>query len=312
MSQPKRFRITPAALGLLAGALLALWAPADVGAQIRASEPASVMQTIDGTVITIEYFRPKARGRSPLFGEGAVVWEHIWTPGANWSTKIAFEKPITLEGHDIEPGEYSIWMVLSEDELLPHEMILHRNPRIFHTNPPDLEEAVVRVPLEITEAPHAEMLTWEFEDVRTTGATLAMRWGDVRIPLEVGVEPTMRQVSTPEEAAPVVGTWELRFQTPAGEEPPVSLTLTHGERGTILADIDGVAEGGPTWMNDWDFIIVPLADRIFAWGEARDGELAEVWPGVTVEFGLDGDSATSFQIRDDQDQVMGRGERTGG
>jgi hypothetical protein len=311
MSPTPRSRCTTIVPGLLAGALFALAIPAGAGAQIRASEPASVMQTIDGTVITIDYFRPKARGRAPLFGKGAVVYEHIWTPGANWSTKIAFEKPITLEGQEIEPGEYSIWMVMSEDEFVPHEMILHPNPRIFHTNPPDLEEAVVRLPLEITEAPHTEMLTWAFEDVRTTGATLVMRWGDVRIPLEIGVEPTMRQIATPDEAAPVVGTWDVQLQGPNGGGPTVQLTLTHSEHGTILADIDGVPEGGPTWMNDWDFIIIPLGERVFAWGEARDGELAEVWPGVTVEFALEGDPAATFQMRDEDDQVMGRGERSG-
>jgi hypothetical protein len=289
-------------------ALLSLSVPADAGAQIRASEPATVAQTIDGTKITIDYFRPKARGRSPLFGPDAVVWEHIWTPGANWSTKIAFEKPITVEGQEVEPGEYSVWMVMSE-EMLPEELILHPNPKIFHTNPPDLDESVLRLPLEISEAPYREMLTWEFEDVRTDGATLALRWGEHRIPFEIGVEATMRQVATEEEAAPVVGDWTMLFQAPNGEEQPVSLKLAYSEHGTILADVDGMPEGGPTWMNDWDFIILPLADRVFAWGEARDGFAGEVWPGVTLEFDLEGDRATSFQMRDEEDEIMARGER---
>ncbi|MEJ2504337.1 MAG: DUF2911 domain-containing protein [Gemmatimonadota bacterium] len=284
----------PAALGLLAAALLILAYPVETEAQIRASEPASVMQTIDGTVITIDYFRPKARGRAPLFGEGGVVWEHVWTPGANWATKIAFEKPITLEGEAVEPGEYSMWMILSDDELLPRELILHPEPRLFHTDPPAVEEAVVRVPLDLTEAPHREMLTWEFEEVRINGATLALHWGDVRIPLEVGVEPSMREA--PEPGVPAMS---------------VSLTLTQAEDGVIHADMDGVPEGGPTWMNEWDFVLLPLADRIFAWGEAMDGKPAEVWPDVTVEFSLEGDPAGSFEVRGEEDQIMARGERAG-
>ena len=37
-------------------------------AQVKASEPASVSQTVDGTTITVVYSRPQARGRDSLFG----------------------------------------------------------------------------------------------------------------------------------------------------------------------------------------------------------------------------------------------------
>ena len=38
-------------------------------AQVRASELATVSQTVDGTTLTIEYSRPKARGRTTSSGE---------------------------------------------------------------------------------------------------------------------------------------------------------------------------------------------------------------------------------------------------
>ena len=38
-------------------------------AQVRASERGSVSQTIDGTVITVDYGRVQARGRDSLFGK---------------------------------------------------------------------------------------------------------------------------------------------------------------------------------------------------------------------------------------------------
>ena len=68
--------------------------PGQAHAQIRASEPATLVQAIDGTEFRIDYYRPRTRGRAPLFGPDAVVWEHIWTPGANWATKLSFQKPI--------------------------------------------------------------------------------------------------------------------------------------------------------------------------------------------------------------------------
>lgn len=50
----------------------------------QASQHGSVAQTVNRTVITLEYDRPVARGRE-LFG-GIVDWDAIWTPGANVAT----------------------------------------------------------------------------------------------------------------------------------------------------------------------------------------------------------------------------------
>lgn len=305
--QHQHARAHLAGAGLLLAALAA-GSAAPAHAQIRASEPASVMQTIDGTEIVIEYFRPRARDRSPLFGHDGVVWEHVWTPGANWSTSIAFERPIRIEGVAVEPGAYSTWISMSEDQMLPETLILHPDPRIFHTNPPDPAEAVIEVPVVMHEAPHREMLTWEFEEVRTDGGTLALRWGDVRMPFDIAVEPTMRQVVTPEEAAPVVGSWVMGMGPP-GAETEVSLVVTHGENGILHGDIEGVPEQGPAWMNQIDLILIPLGDRIFGMGEGWDGVLGEVWPDMTMEFEMvDGESRT-FQIRNEEDEVVGEGER---
>ena len=78
-------RLLSAMLVLLASA------PSPVRAQIRASELAVTRQTIDGTVITLEYSRPRVRGRPVMFGErgrSIVHWEEVWTPGANYATTL--------------------------------------------------------------------------------------------------------------------------------------------------------------------------------------------------------------------------------
>ena len=76
----------------------------------RLSEEASVSQTVDGTRISVEYFRPRARGRDPLFGK-VVHWNETWTPGANWATTLEVNKDIKLDGHALAKGRYSVWMV---------------------------------------------------------------------------------------------------------------------------------------------------------------------------------------------------------
>src|SRR5215212_7024286 len=91
---------------LLAG----LVAPFSIEAQIRASELAVMSQTIDGTLITVQYSRPRARGRDPIFGTRAVTWGETWTPGANWATTLEVNKPVTINGNPVAKGKYSVWM----------------------------------------------------------------------------------------------------------------------------------------------------------------------------------------------------------
>lgn len=69
-------------------------------AQIRGSELGVIAQTIDGTTISVEYSRPQARGRDPVFG-GIVHWGELWTPGANWATTVEVSKDVRLNGHDL-------------------------------------------------------------------------------------------------------------------------------------------------------------------------------------------------------------------
>ena len=61
------------------------------------SEHAVAAQTVAGTTITVEYYRPQARGRDSLFGK-VVKWGEHWTPGANWATTIEVDHDVRLNG----------------------------------------------------------------------------------------------------------------------------------------------------------------------------------------------------------------------
>ena len=74
----KALLFSPAAVATLAG-ILAL----PLEAQIRGSERAVVTQTVDGTTISVDYARPRVRGRDPVFGAagGIVDWDTYGPPG---------------------------------------------------------------------------------------------------------------------------------------------------------------------------------------------------------------------------------------
>ena len=104
-----------------------------------ASEKGSVSQTIDGTTITVEYYRPVARGRTPF--PDVVHWGRMWTPGANWATTFDVDKPIHLNGNAVPKGKYSVWMIPAPDEWT---VILNRDSKRFHTQPPSSSDEELR------------------------------------------------------------------------------------------------------------------------------------------------------------------------
>lgn len=299
---------------LLAGLALLALVPAPASAvQIRASEPASLTQTIDGTTFRIDWFRPRTRGRTPLFGPDAVVWEHVWTPGANWATRISFQKDIEFEGVPIPAGTYSVWIEM-DDRMMPHELFFEPDTLIFHTNGPAPADDQIRFPVEMeSDAPFKELLTWDFEDISSTGGILAVRWGTHRMAWEVKVEPSMRVTTTPEEVAPFLGTYEAVFFGAQGESPPFRITLFHD--GEVLhADWEGVPgmDGEPDeWFNSLDMWLLPGgAEGWFVPGESYEpGVLMETWAGNFFEFELTDDPSPGFILRDEFDEAFMRGRR---
>ena len=288
-------------------------APAD--AQIRASEPAMMQQTIDGTVFTMEYYRPRARGRSPLFGHDAVVWEHIWTPGANWATTLEFQKDITLNGREVPAGKYGIWMDMSEAEFLPETLILEPELRLFHTTPPVERPEQIRFPIERTQGPYREVLTWEFEDISSTGGVLSLNWGEMRIPLEIGVQPSMRMTVTEAEGAAASGVYTIA--PPPGAPPmpegapPVTLTVNLDADGNLWADFEGMEGEEGEWMNQMGFRLLPYADGIFKLAEYYRDAVQEVWEAF-VELEYENGVVTGFLMRDEvTDEVFMEGQRGG-
>jgi hypothetical protein len=169
-----------ACLALLAGSL-----PAGAAcAQARLSEKASVMQQVAGTTITVEYYRPVARGRIPL--GGVVHWGENWTPGANWATTVAVDHDVRIEGQLLPKGTYGLWVVVQPDSWVVN---FHRGARRFHTNRPDSSDVALRLVVRPDSGPPTEVLTFDFPDMSSTGTTLRLRWGTVVVPLHIDIVP---------------------------------------------------------------------------------------------------------------------------
>jgi hypothetical protein len=289
-----------------------LCAPAAAHAQIRASELASVSQTIDGTKITINYSRPRARSRDmgTLFGSPRVVhWDEVWTPGANASTTIEASKNIKLNGHLVPKGKYSVWMVVRKSG--DWTAVLDTNAARFHTFRPDTLKAAVRFPIKVQQAPFMEVLTWWFPGVGATGGTIAMQWGTYRVDMDVMVEPSMTVPLTPAEAAPYVGRYEMTSkQSKKSRDFIISL---HGD--TLKAEWDktDVGDGLQELLVKYfgRFALIRISKDWFVPGlYDEQGRIYEVLrPEMILEFMVEGGKATSFEIHDQKDEIWATAKR---
>ncbi len=282
---------------------LTLVTAADLHAQIRASEMATFTQMIDGTKIGMSYSRPRGRGRDPLFGSvKAVRWGEVWTPGANYATTFEVNRPVTLDGHAVKAGAYSVWMVVRQSG--PWTMVLDPKVHLYHMAPPDSNATQIRFPVQTHDAPYLDVLTWSMPELRSNGGMLTMQWGRTRVDMNLDVTPSYALTMPQIDANPYVGTWEYAEIDSAKTGP------TH----RFLIDYENETLKG-RWHSDSSyfkhFALVKIAPDWFAPGVYDEkGQVYEVYkPELVLEFTRENGRATSFLARDDQDKIVMKGKR---
>lgn len=282
--------------------LLGLGLPSAAGAQIRASERSRLSQTIDGTVIGLDYARPRLRGRAPIFGK-VVKWGEVWTPGANWATTLETSKPIRVEGKAVPKGRYSVWLIVRQTG--PWTLVLDPDHHRFHEDPPDSTAAQIRMPVTPLPAPTTEVLTWSFPDLTVSGGTLAVQWANTCVSLNIQVDPSYALTMSREDAAPLLGNWEFTWKAAEGaKEEPLGLMLTY-EKGSLYASF--VPED-PYFKH---FVLIRIADGGLVPGLFEKGELYEVIRDLVLDFKGPRVRPDRFEARDDFDELVATGKRKG-
>jgi hypothetical protein len=297
-------------------ALFAVLASARLApAQVMASENASVSQTVDGTITSVRYARPRARGRANLFGS-RVRWGEIWTPGANRATLLEVSKDVVLEGKAVPKGRYSVWVVVQPGEW---EMVLDRDTTLFHTQGPKQRAGQIRFPVKREKRPFMEALTWWFPEVGSQQATLAFQWDTVYVPLHIAVTPSYTTAVAPEVAGRVVGTYRLRMDPePTSNDTTLAkpvetnattMRFTVRQQGNELrAVMDPPMYATEDGYKNW--ILLPKGNSgWFLLGRMDKDEIIEVVDFAMVQFDRSGDRAGKFEIRATNDQVLGTGTR---
>ncbi|MEZ4457978.1 MAG: DUF2911 domain-containing protein [Gemmatimonadales bacterium] len=280
-------------------AALAAAGPAALAGQVRASERSTVSQTVDGTVITINYARPQVRGRTTIFGR-EVRWGEVWTPGANWATTFEVSRDVTLDGHRVPKGKYSVWFVVGQGDWT---VILDPRFQRYHTEHPDSTAAQIRWTVQPKIGGSAEILTWSFPEVRPDGATLRVEWADRTVTLAAQVQPSHPIPIAEADAAPYLGKWEWRW---ADDTTSVIGMELYYQDGMLLQRYTPFPSWYPTLQNQ---PMVRINDDWFIPTIIRNGRILEMVADMVYEFTRVNGRPMSFEVRDDTDALLGSGRR---
>ena len=168
--------------------------------------------------------------------------------------------------------------------------------------------------------PFVEALTWSIPAMSTTGMTLAFQWDTVYVPLQIKVTPSYSTAVGAEVAGRIVGRYHLHFEpmpdppkdsTIAAEEdekPASDITFTVRQDGTALrASMDPPMYKTEPGYSEW--LLIPGKGDWFRIGRIHNGELAEIFDFMQLQFDSVGDRAKGFEVRLTNDILIGKGTR---
>jgi hypothetical protein len=272
-------------------------------AQSLASPFGTVSQKVDSTTITVEYYRPSARGRT-IFG-GVVRWGAVWTPGANWATTLEVDRDVRIEDQPLPRGKYSVWMipVMKPDSWT---VILSRAARRFHVVHPVRTDDALRFRVPVDLVPHLEMLTFSFPVVTRNGTTLALQWAGTLVPMRLEIQSARPAITAAHSWSSYAGTYQLRGAGSDSTAPPIPYEVI--DRGSVLwvrTTPDAVEPG-----LDPEFDLIPTGGDDFHPRQYKNGKLIGDEVDELIVFHFEGTRATGFEVRGiAEDKILARGTR---
>lgn len=182
----------------------------------RASQKATVTQTVGTSEVSITYSRPAVKGRTvygdwptDVKGEGTldnqnvrpagaplVPWGHVWRTGANEATLFVVNDDVLVNGQPLAAGTYSLHSIPGKDDWT---FIFNKDDGQWGSFSYDSAKDALRVkskPQWVADS--QELLTFSMDQVADDTATVKLRWEKLSVPFTVQVKDvvgsTMRRL----------------------------------------------------------------------------------------------------------------------
>ncbi|MBV8543305.1 MAG: DUF2911 domain-containing protein [Acidobacteria bacterium] len=164
------------------------------------NERATVTQHIGTVVVSIDYSSPHVHSpqgqdrRGKIWGT-LVPWgmanlgfgtckECPWRVGANENTVFTTSNDIQVNGSTLPAGTYALFAIPQQDEWT---WIFSKNHTSWGSFFYDPAEDVLRVKAKPEKAEYREVLTFDFTERKNDHATVAMKWEELAVPIDINV-----------------------------------------------------------------------------------------------------------------------------
>ncbi len=177
-------------VGTASAQVLGKWVKGETTAYTMGGE-----RYLEGKWIDITYGRPLLRGREAFGGTGAEYGKAtyagapVWRAGANLSTRIKSEVPLSIGGKTMPAGEYSVfielnkpteWTFIVADWAVAPKLNAGIPGALFGAFDYTPEKDILRAPMKVESLPFkVEQLEWQFVDMTTDGGHIAIMWDKV-------------------------------------------------------------------------------------------------------------------------------------
>ncbi|EMS32669.1 hypothetical protein C943_01022 [Mariniradius saccharolyticus AK6] len=150
----------------------------------QASPTAKISQKIGLTDVTIDYSRPSTKGRK-IFGE-LVTYGEVWRTGANAATVITFSTPVIIEGNNLPAGSYALYSIPGKSDWT---IIFSKNTKLWGAVGYNQDEDALRFTVKPGKTGQKyETMEINFVDMTDTGASIAIKWENVRVKFRIETE----------------------------------------------------------------------------------------------------------------------------
>jgi len=160
------------------------------------SQRSYVKQHIGGVgKVAIEYSSPGARGRTIYggvvpygfnnlgFGLSSADNPSPWRAGADQNTTFYFSHDVLIEGKELKAGKYGFFVAPAQDG--PWTVIFSYDNNHWGSFFYKPENDALRIEVEAEDAEFREWLTYDFIDRQPTSTTVALIWGDKKLPIKI-------------------------------------------------------------------------------------------------------------------------------
>ena len=149
----------------------------------RESPPATAVQTVGVTEITIKYHRPAVKGRE-IWGK-LEPYDKVWRAGANEATTISFSTDVKIEGQPLPAGTYGLFMIPTPTEWT---IIFSKNAKQWGAFTYKQEQDALRIKVKPQQAELQERLQYSFPTVTEENTQIVLHWEKLKVPFNVTVD----------------------------------------------------------------------------------------------------------------------------